>query len=79
MRWVLDQPAVAGVIVGARHAQHLSSIAAAMTLELTDADHAAIAAIQAEAAGPRGEVSGLERIKGGVHASIMRYSLNRSN
>ncbi len=79
MRWVLDQPGVAGVIVGARHAAHLPSIAAALTLGLTGADRDAIAAIQAEAAGPRGEIYGLERIKGGVHASIMRYTLNRSN
>lgn len=77
MRWVLDQPAVAGIIVGARHAGHLSSIAAALTLELNVEDRNAIAAIQAESAGPRGEVYGLERIKGGAHASIMRYSLNR--
>ena len=78
MRWVLDQPGVAGIIVGARHAEHLSSISAALTLGLTEADRAKIAAIHAEAAGPAGEVYALERIKGGVHASIMRYSLNRS-
>jgi aryl-alcohol dehydrogenase-like predicted oxidoreductase len=78
MRWVLDQPSVAGIIVGARHADHLASIAAALMLELTAVDREAIAAIHAEAAGPGGEVYGLERIKGGVHASIMRYSLNRS-
>jgi aryl-alcohol dehydrogenase-like predicted oxidoreductase len=78
MRWVLDQPAVAGIIVGARHAEHLSSIDDALRLELTAADRAAIAAIHAEAAGPRGEVYELERIAGGVHASIMRYTLNRS-
>ena len=77
MRWVLDQPGVAGIIVGARHAQHLSSIAAALTLELTDADRDAIAAIHAEATGPGGDVYALERIKGGAHGSIMRYTLNR--
>lgn len=79
MRWVLDQPAVAGVVVGARHAAHLPSIAAALTLGMTGGDRDEIAAIHAEAAGPGGEVYGLERIKGGVHASIMRYTLNRSN
>lgn len=78
MRWVLDQPAVAGIIVGARHAGHLSSIASALTLELTSADCGEIAAIHAEAPGPGGEVYGLERVKGGVHASVMRYTLNRS-
>ena len=79
MRWVLDQPGVAGVIVGARHAEHLRSIAAALALELADSDRSAIAAIHAEAAGPGGEVYELERIKGGRHASIMRYTLNRTD
>ena len=46
MRWVLDQPAVAGIIVGARHADHLSSIAEALSLEMTGADRDAIAAVQ---------------------------------
>ena len=77
IRWVLDQPAVAGVIVGARHARHLPSIVTALPLELTSADRDAIEAVHAESDGPRGEVYGLERIKGGVHASIMRYTLNR--
>jgi aryl-alcohol dehydrogenase-like predicted oxidoreductase len=76
MRWVLDQPGVAGIIVGARHARHLSAIDAAMSLTLTGADREAIAAIHAEAPGPLGDVYDLERIKGGVHASIMRYTLN---
>ena len=78
MRWVLDQPGVAGIIVGARHAGHLPSIADALALELTSADHDAIAAIHSAAPGPRGEVYELERVKGGAHASIMRYTLNAS-
>lgn len=79
MRWVLDQPGVAGIIVGARHARHVPAIAAALSLELTSADRDAIAALHAGASGPRGDVYGLERIKGGVHASIMRYTLNKTN
>jgi aryl-alcohol dehydrogenase-like predicted oxidoreductase len=77
IRWVLDQPQVAGVIVGARHARHLEDIRAACTLTLTDADRAAIAEVQARAPGPSGDVYGLEREAGGRHASIMRYTLNR--
>jgi aryl-alcohol dehydrogenase-like predicted oxidoreductase len=77
MRWVLDQPAVTGIIVGVRHAGHLSSIAEALALRLTDVDRSAIASVQAGARGPAGEVYGLERVKGGTHASIMRYTLNR--
>jgi aryl-alcohol dehydrogenase-like predicted oxidoreductase len=78
MRWVLDQPAVSGVIVGVRHDGHLASAASALALQLDDEDRAAIAAVQSEAAGPEGDVYALERIKGGRHASVMRYTLNRS-
>jgi aryl-alcohol dehydrogenase-like predicted oxidoreductase len=78
LRWVLDQPAVAGVIVGARHARHLDDIRAAVGLTLTADDHAAIADVQARASGPSGDVYALEREAGGRHASIMRYTLNRN-
>ncbi len=77
MRWVLDRPGVAGIIVGVRHAAHLSSIESALALQLTKADLDAIAAVHADAKGPAGEVYGVERVKGGPHASIMRYTLNR--
>lgn len=77
MRWALDQPGVAAIIVGVRHAGHLASIASALAMKLDDQDRSAIAAIHARAQGPAGDVYGLERVKGGVHASIMRYSLNR--
>lgn len=77
-RWVLDQPAVTGVIVGVRHDGHLASVASALALQLDDDDRAAIAAVQSAATGPAGEVYALERVKGGVHASVMRYTLNRA-
>jgi aryl-alcohol dehydrogenase-like predicted oxidoreductase len=77
IRWVLDQPSVAGVIVGARHARHLDQIVQAATLRLDGEEHAAIARLQAASAGPAGDVYELERIKAGPHAAIMRYGLNR--
>src|SRR6185503_17278988 len=40
IRWVLDRPGVAGVIVGARHARHLVDIVSASALALTDEDRA---------------------------------------
>jgi hypothetical protein len=43
---------------------------------LSAGDREAISAIHAEAKGPGGDIYALERIKGGVHASIMRYTLN---
>jgi hypothetical protein len=33
--------------------------------------------VQAQALGPTGEVYGLERVRGGRHAAIMRYNLQR--
>jgi aryl-alcohol dehydrogenase-like predicted oxidoreductase len=77
IRWVLDRPGVSGVIVGARHARHLADIVSACTLALTDEDRADIARVQSEFAGPGGDVYGLERVKDGRHAAIMRYTLNR--
>lgn len=77
IRWVLDQPGVAGVIVGARHARHLDQLRATDSLRLDDTDRARIQALQARGAGPAGDVYALERMKSGRHAAIMRYTLNR--
>jgi aryl-alcohol dehydrogenase-like predicted oxidoreductase len=78
IRWVLDQPGVSGVIVGARNARHLDQIITACALALDADDHAEIARAQAASCGPNGEVYSLERVKGGSHASVMRYTLNRA-
>jgi aryl-alcohol dehydrogenase-like predicted oxidoreductase len=78
LRWVLDQPGVSGVIVGARHARHLAETTQAWTLALDADDHAHIARVQGAAPGPAGDVYDLERTKGGPHAAIMRYTLNRA-
>ena len=74
-RYVLGLPAVAAVIVGARHAEHLGDTLGVATLALTDADRAEIAAVLARRAGPAGEVYALERDRGGRHGSIMKYHL----
>ncbi|OLC40154.1 MAG: aldo/keto reductase [Acidobacteria bacterium 13_1_40CM_65_14] len=75
IRWVLDQPGVSGVIVGARHARHLDQARQACVLALDDDDRAAVARVQSASSGPSGDVYDLERVKGGPHASIMRYTL----
>jgi len=76
--WVLGRPQVAAVIVGARHRGHLAATVAAASLVLQDDDVRAID--QAVAAGPAvpGDVYALEREKGGRHAAVMRYELNRA-
>lgn len=76
IRHVLDEPAVTSVIVGARHAAHLPATLAALSVTLTPANRAAIAAHLERATGPRGEVYALERDASGPHAGIMRYNLN---
>jgi len=77
IRWVLDQPGVTGVIVGARHGRHLSDILAALSIALDREDCARIDSVLASARGPGGDVYGLERLRGGRHAAIMRYDLQR--
>jgi hypothetical protein len=47
-------------------------------LQLDASDVARIAAVQASARGPSGEVYGLERAAGGRHAAIMRYNQQRT-
>jgi aryl-alcohol dehydrogenase-like predicted oxidoreductase len=77
LRWVLDQPGVSGVIVGARHARYLDQARQACALALAEDDRAVIARVQSASSGPAGDVYDLERVKGGPHASIMRYTLAR--
>jgi hypothetical protein len=74
---VLDRLGVAGVIVGARHARHLDDTLAACRLALDDDDRRIIDGILASASGPSGDVYALERVKGGRHAAVMRYNLQR--
>ena len=75
-RWVLDQPGVAAVIVGARNRAHLASNARLSALKLSAAERAAIDAILAQSPGPQGDTYTLERDRTGRHGSIMKYNLN---
>ena len=76
VRWVLDQPQVAGAIVGARYARHLPQTLEAFGFTLDAADRAAIDAVLAQAQGPNGPVFGLEGDRNGRHGRIMKYNLN---
>ena len=76
MRWVLDRPCVASVIVGARNAAHVPANRAVLSLRLDEEDRELIEAVADRGQGPRGDTYALERVKGGRHASIMRYDLN---
>lgn len=74
--WVLAQPLVAAVIVGARSTAHLADTTRAATLVLHAEDHATIDAVRTERAPIAGDVYDLERNTSGRHAAIMRYDLN---
>lgn len=77
-RWVLDQPAVAAAIVGARYATHLPETLAALRLRLDAQDHALLAPILAAHPGPVGDTYTLERDQAGRHGRIMKYNLNKT-
>jgi aryl-alcohol dehydrogenase-like predicted oxidoreductase len=74
--WVLAQPSVAAVIVGARNQAHALANAKIMDLVLTAEDKRQIMAIIGESKGPLGDVYTLERDRTGRHGSIMHYNLN---
>ena len=76
-RWVLDQPHVAGAIVGARYAEHLAENLAVFRVALDAADRAAIGDLLARHPGPQGDFYALERDRTGRHGRIMKYELNR--
>jgi aryl-alcohol dehydrogenase-like predicted oxidoreductase len=78
IRWVLDQPAVAAAIVGARYGNRIADTLEAFRLALDADDHAAIGAVLAECPGPAGDTYSLERDKNGPHGRIMKYDLNKT-
>jgi len=75
-RWMLDRPSVAGIIVGARYADHLAADLKIFEVQLDAADRAAIDQVLARRQGPRGDTFELERDRDGRHGRIMKYNLN---
>lgn len=75
-RAMLDAPAVAAVIVGARNRAHLADNVRIGSFDLTAEDHAAIRAVTDRRTGPAGDTFALERDRNGRHGSIMRYNEN---
>lgn len=63
-RWVLDKPAVAGIIVGARNAKHVEDHQRLMQLQLDEDDRQRIDAVLAESRQAKGDCYDWER--GGV-------------
>jgi aryl-alcohol dehydrogenase-like predicted oxidoreductase len=76
VRLLLDEPAVAAAIVGARHAGHLPATLSSLDVALTPEERGMVQSLISAFPGPHGDVYALERDKGGRHAAIMRYNLN---
>lgn len=76
-RYIMQKPQVAATIVGARNARHLVKTSKLFTFELDGDDLKAIGKQVSLENGLRGDVYGIERIKEGKHAGIMKYDLNK--
>ena len=78
VRWMLDAPQVAAVILGARYADRLPRTLRVFSIALDEEDRSAIHTVQARARGPHGPVYGLERDRLGPHGRIMKYGLQET-
>jgi aryl-alcohol dehydrogenase-like predicted oxidoreductase len=76
-RYVLEQRAVAAVIVGARTPDHLEQNLAIGRIRLNIADLAEIDAALGGRRGPLGDVYAVERDRTSPHGAIMKYDLNK--
>lgn len=77
MRWVLQQPQVAGVIVGVRRGDHLADHLKVLSLQLDGADTATLDTVLAQRQPPSGDVYAVERDIEGRHGRVMKYDLNK--
>lgn len=79
MRYVLEKPAMASVIVGMRHANHLDETLRSVAFPFDNEDRELLEDTLASLPEVDGEVYELERRKTGNHASVMKYNLNKSS
>ncbi|MGJ7603883.1 aldo/keto reductase [Variovorax sp. LT1R20] len=77
MRWVLQQPQVAGVIVGVRRGDHLADHLKVLSLQLDAADIATLDTVLSQRQPPSGDVYAVERDIEGRHGRVMKYDLNK--
>ena len=78
VRFILDKPRVAGVIIGARNREHLERLTGIEGLVLDREDIESIESFLDCSSGPAGPVYGLERDRSGKHSRIMKYNLSRN-
>lgn len=77
VRWLLERPQVAGVMVGSRTAAHLTENLRVFDFCLDEEDQVRLAKVLSRADGPAGEPFALERVAGGPHAAILKTELSR--
>ena len=77
VRWVLERPQVAAVLLGTRSSGHLENNLQVFGFRLEEEDRVELDETLAAAKGPTGEPFALERQPGGRHAAIMKTDLNR--
>jgi aryl-alcohol dehydrogenase-like predicted oxidoreductase len=77
LRWTLDQPGIAGCIVGATSTRHLARNLKVFDIALDESDRAALAGICARRTGPEGDCYELETDRQGKHWRIMRPNQNQ--
>jgi len=75
-RWVLDQPGVAGAIIGVRRADHLAEHMKVFDVLLDADDRTAIEKVLRQSTPIDGDVYTVERDITGRHGGIMKYELN---
>lgn len=76
-RFVLNEQQVAAVIIGAKNVNHLQDNLNIFDFNLDFKDIKLLNKVFKIAKGPSGDTYDLERIKGGKHAGIMKYNLNK--
>lgn len=75
-RYMLDKPAVGGLIIGAGTANHLEENLKVFDFNLDRNDTNDIEEARKQLTQPEGDVWDLERIREGRHGRIMKYNLN---
>ncbi len=76
-KYVLDKLQVAGVIIGARNANHIQDNLRTFGFELDKEDRVLLANILSKANKLAGDTYTLERDREGKHGRIMKYNLNK--
>ncbi len=76
VRWVLERPAVAAVVLGVSSPARAEENLRCFGFELDAADHEALDSLLDVCPGPAGDIYSVERIPGGRHGAIMKTGLN---